>query len=224
MIYYKSILGSRCLDLHSDNSDYDVITLGEGADCIHDVQRAIIDGKDFNYLYIAPAKALKNMFFVMDVPLQSVWGIQYFYPSEILIDTELTQYLIQHRDDFFAANKHNLYLAHLNHLNFTLNYPQKWGKNSMYALYDADMILKFAKDISYTECKTLSEEEKKKYQDIRLNYNPEIWNEIEDKRQQALKLRYKFEHQDNHELLKHYNNITECMNGTQINLDLFRYN
>lgn len=223
MVYYDSICGSRSLDLHIEDSDYDIVTIGTINKYADRPTHEVVNGRDTNYMFNSPHKALKNIFAITDIPLHATWGVQYFYPAEIITNTPLTQYLMENRDDFFNANRHNMYLAHLKHLLCLSNTPSN-SKTAVYALYDADMILKFADNDSYTECKTLSEEEKQKYQSVRLDYDPKVWREIEAKTQQALKLRYNFEHQDNHRLLYHYNNISDCMNGTQINFDLFRYN
>ena len=142
---YKCICGSRSYNLNLPASDYDMIIICDNADNEHDIVNSHAIWKEADQ-------------FIKDLLLINVEAgyLQYYFPSIILLETEVTNYLIQHREDIIRANLDRVYTAYITKAKSLSRKLDTWGmqypKRIVYSCLFYDTLYRYAThNISFEE-------------------------------------------------------------------------
>lgn len=168
--YYCGVCGSRSHDLALPFSDYDIIYCANYANTIN------IDLNPNHIITVTPQKLFQRL----SLQRKMACDLQLFFPEQILIETDLSQYLFQTREDLIQENKitvYDMYLFFCNYFNRKLNDPQhyRYNKNITNACLYCDILNAYKNnDISFEEVFTLKHnpELKQWILEARLNHIP----------------------------------------------------
>lgn len=139
---YKTICGSRSYGLELPTSDYDIIICGE-----NNVKTNIPHSHE---IIIKPENFHKKLLLLTD----DAYDMQLYFPREILIPSELSNYINLHKEEIISANLNKVYFSYMkkaNGLSVDLN---KWGikypKRSAYSCLFYDTLYRYAtQDIAF---------------------------------------------------------------------------
>lgn len=136
---YKCICGSRSYNLNLPTSDYDIVVCGDFDDNIeishsHEIKKSL-DG------------------FIQELLLINIdaYYVQMYFPSEVLVQTELSDYIIQNRENIIKANLDRVYTAYMkkaNSLSRKLDtLGMKHPKRAVYSCLFYDTLYRYATQI-----------------------------------------------------------------------------
>ena len=143
-MYYKCILGSRSYNLDLPTSDYDILVCG-----------------DFNdNTEIPHSHEIRKMpdKFIRDILLLNIdaYYMQTYFPSEVLVQTELVDYILKNREDIIKANLDKVYATYMkkaNSLSDKLDTKgMRFPKRAIYSCLFYDTLYRYAtQNISFAE-------------------------------------------------------------------------
>lgn len=133
---YKTICGSRSYGLELPTSDYDIVVCGE-----NNIKSDIPHSHE---IIIKPENFHKKLLLLTD----DAYDMQLYFPSEILISSELSDYIDVHKEEIISANLNRVYSSHMRKANGLSVDLDKWGirypKRSAYSCLFYDTIYRYA--------------------------------------------------------------------------------
>lgn len=141
---YRAICGSRSYGLETENSDYDVILSSEA--------EAELPYKHAHNIKMTEDKFLEKLLLLDN----DAYYLQYYFPNEILDNSETTKYILENRESIIRANLDRIYSAYMKKANGLSTDLELWWKQfpkrAAYSCLFYDTLHRYAtRDISFAE-------------------------------------------------------------------------
>lgn len=161
MIFYRAICGSRSYGLEIEQSDYDIVLVG--------TQNIPAPFEKAHNILLTSEDFISRLLLVLDA-----YFIQWFYPREVLADTEITQYILSRADEILLANCDRVYQTYMkkaNSLSVDLElWWQIFPKRVVYSCLFYDTVSRFAnQDMPFGEAFRPEEEFRQWLLEVRRN-------------------------------------------------------
>ena len=141
---YRAICGSRSYGLETENSDYDVILSSEA--------EAELPYKHAHNIKMTEDKFLEKLLLLDN----DAYYLQYYFPNEILDNSETTKYILENRESIIRANLDRIYSAYMKKSNGLSTDLELWWKQfpkrAAYSCLFYDTLHRYAtRDIPFAE-------------------------------------------------------------------------
>ena len=208
---YRAICGSRSYGLETENSDYDVILSSEA--------EAELPYKHAHNIKMTEDKFLEKLLLLDN----DAYYLQYYFPNEILDNSETTKYILENRESIIRANLDRIYSAYMqkaNGLSTDLElWWQQFPKRPAYSCLFYDTLYRYAtQDISFEEAFKPNEDFRQWLLAVRRNEIPkeEILLKNRELRNNAIKVAGNFVGKEDVRILNHTIQDMNEMLGTNV--------
>lgn len=141
---YQAIIGSRCYGLEINSSDLDILIVGTS-------NLNIPSGK-IHSIILSKEEFISEVF--MEINPHPFW-MQTIYPSEFLLNNELSEYILNNRERYISANRSKIYHSYIDKASaiasmidiFYENNPKPYA----YCILWFTTLARYASGISFSE-------------------------------------------------------------------------